>query len=89
MTTIQPKDSVSFSELVNEAKTASVMLMRGALDLMPADLQHKLAAAQGAGNRIALETSLTQEAEWSLCVTLVTPAGYRELIATIATQAKH
>ena len=87
MTFIQAKKPAEYSELLNEAKTANVMLMHAALDLMPADTKHTLVALQSSGYRIAIELAMDERDIWTIFVTAVSPAGTRRVIADLAKSA--
>lgn len=83
MTFIQSPDPSALSELVIEAKTASALLMRRAIDMMPRDMQLRLAGIHATGARLALEMAMDQHASWSLCITSIGGDGVRHVIADI------
>lgn len=83
-----PTKQDDLRELVMEAKVASMMLLRHALDRFPWEHQQAMAALVGRGDWLALEVSMNApQADWAVRIVALSPEGVRTVVADLASGA--
>jgi hypothetical protein len=84
MATIKDSNPAELSELVNEFKTSSLLLMHRMLGSLSPGSVKVLAQLQNQGWRTAMEISLDQAGAWVVTMTAVNSSGVRKPIADVA-----
>lgn len=84
MALIKDSNPAELSELVNEFKTSSMLLMHRMLDSLTPETVKAVAQLQNQGWRTAMEISLDQAGAWAVTMTAVSSEGVRKPIADVA-----